>query len=93
VDSNNRAKTTADGIHIHNGYYHWKAAHPMSEGCLLIHPAEWSNFITLFLDAFPLLSDWSIHGTRVGRQIGMVTVQCSRPMGDFDMERGKTAFA
>ena len=93
VKSNNPAKTTSVGIHIHNGYKHWTATHPMSEGCLLIHPADWSKFISLFLKAFPMLSDWSINGSRVGRQIGTVTVQCSRPLGDFDVLRKETAIA
>jgi hypothetical protein len=93
VESNRPAKTTSVGIHIHNGFNHWKAAHPMSEGCLILHPADWSKFITLFLTAFPNLADWSINGSRVGRQIGTVTVQAQRPMGDFPAATGKTAFA
>jgi hypothetical protein len=65
----------------------------MSEGCLILHPADWSKFISLFINAFPKVSDWSINGSRVGRQIGTVTVQAQRPMGDFPAATGKTAFA
>lgn len=93
VVSNSGSKTHADGIHIHNGYPHWHAHHPMSEGCLLIHPGDWSRFITLFLDAYPKLSDWSAHGSRVGARVGTVTVHCSPPVGDFPMPRRWTALA
>ena len=74
VTSNAAAKVTADGIHIHNGYRHWTAAKPMSEGCLMLAPDDWPPFISMFLKAFPKLSDWSTDGSRVGRRIGTVTV-------------------
>jgi hypothetical protein len=93
VESNNPTKTTSKGIHIHNGYNHWTTAKPMSEGCLILHPADWSHFISMFLKAYPQLTDWSTNGSRVGRQIGTVTVRCSRPIGDFELARGNTAIA
>jgi hypothetical protein len=74
VISNNPGKITSAGIHIHNGYNHWTAAVPMSEGCLILHPADWPNFIKLFLDAFPKLEDWSTDGTRLGKKIGTLRV-------------------
>jgi len=77
VISNVASKRTADGIHIHNGYNHWTSSHPMSEGCLLVHPNDWTAFISKFLHAFPKLSDWSTNGSRVGRRIGTVRVICA----------------
>src|SRR5262249_16096668 len=58
VISNSPSKTTSSAIHIHNGFNTWVAATPMSEGCLILHPADWPAFITLFLNAYPSLDDW-----------------------------------
>jgi hypothetical protein len=93
VLSNSPIKNHSAGIHIHNGYHHWSTGTPMSEGCLLLHPSDWSRFLGLFLDAFPSLSDWSTKGSRIGRKIGTVTVQAFTPMGDFRMPRGGSALA
>jgi hypothetical protein len=75
VTSNLSAKTTSSYIHIHNGYFTWNAANPMSEGCLILHPSDWSAFITLFLNNFPSLADWTAKGGRLGKRIGTVTVK------------------
>jgi hypothetical protein len=74
VSSFSPTKKTSDGIHIHNGYYHWTTASPMSEGCLIIAPNDWTAFLSKFLQAFPSIDDWSTNGSRVGRKIGTVTV-------------------
>lgn len=75
VSSLSRHKHTSDGIHIHNGYHHWHAAHPMSEGCLTIAPRDWNPFLSMFLNAFPTISDWTSGSSRIGRRIGTVTVR------------------
>jgi hypothetical protein len=75
VLSNLPSKQTSDGIHIHNGYNTWTPAIPMSEGCLILAPADWPAFIKLFLHAFPNLADWTAGGGRVGKQIGKVSVR------------------
>ena len=74
VKSNLSSKTTATHIHIHNGYNTWNASTPMSEGCVILHPADWSNFIKLFLDKFTNIDDWKSTGDRVGKKIGELTI-------------------
>jgi hypothetical protein len=74
VESNDPNKFTATEIHIHNGWSGWKASMPMSEGCLLVHPDDWAKFITLFLKAYPRLSQWSVNGGWLGQAIGFATV-------------------
>jgi hypothetical protein len=74
VSSLSPAKTTSVGIHIHNGYYQWKEASPMSEGCLIIHPSHWKDFLDKFIKAFPNIADWSNNGERIGKRIGSVSV-------------------
>ena len=39
---NEPTKTTSSAIHIHNGYNTWVAGTPMSEGCLILHPSDWT---------------------------------------------------
>lgn len=80
AESNDPTKVTADGVHIHNGWRHWTAGHPMSDGCLLLYPSDWTRFISKFLKAFPNLSDWSTNGSRVGREIGTLNVQITQPI-------------
>jgi hypothetical protein len=75
VNSLSPHKHTSDGIHIHNGYNHWHVSHPMSEGCLIIAPKDWSSFISMFLNAFPNISEWASGSSRIGRWIGKVTVR------------------
>ncbi len=75
VVSNDPSKTTSSCIHIHNGYYTWNPAVPMSEGCLILAPDDWTAFITLFLNAYPNLADWTAGGGRLGKKIGVVTVK------------------
>ena len=74
VKSNLASKTTAEYIHIHNGYNSWVEGTPMSEGCLILHPSDWANFIKSFLDKFPFIDDWKCNGDRLGKKIGTVTV-------------------
>ena len=74
VISNLATKTTSSAIHIHNGYNTWVASTPMSEGCLILHPADWSAFIKLFLTAYPNIADWTSAGERLGKKIGTVNV-------------------
>lgn len=74
VTSNLSSKTTSSAIHIHNGYNTWVAGTPMSEGCLILHPADWSGFLTLFLNKFPDIADWTSGGERLGKKIGSVAV-------------------
>jgi hypothetical protein len=75
VTSNAASKKTSDGVHIHNGYHTWTAAHPMSEGCLILAPTDWPAFIKLFLGAYPSLEDWTAGGGRLGKKIGKVVVK------------------
>ena len=74
VISNSPTKVTASGIHIHNGYNHWVASTPMSEGCLILAPNDWAGFITLFLKGYPSLADWTAGGGRLGKKIGTLKV-------------------
>jgi hypothetical protein len=74
VTSNNASKVTSEGIHVHNGYNTWNANTAMSEGCLILHPADWPKFLKLFLDAYPNLADWTAGGGRLGKKIGVVKV-------------------
>ena len=71
VISDNPSKTTSSAIHVHNGFYHARE----SDGCLTLHPDDWSDFISLFLDAFPDLGDWTATGTFTGKKIGQLEVK------------------
>jgi hypothetical protein len=71
VISENPSKTTSSSIHVHNGFYHSRG----SEGCLTLHPDDWEDFIQLFLDAYPDLSDWTENGTFTGKKIGQLEVK------------------
>jgi hypothetical protein len=65
------SRYNADGINVHNGFYGERG----SEGCLTIHPSEWSRFIRTFLDRYPDLSDWYAgNGSWRGRKIGTLVV-------------------
>jgi hypothetical protein len=75
VISNLASKQTSAAVHVHNGYNHWTAANPMSEGCLILHPADWPGFIKLFFAAFPAIADWTAGGGRLGKKIGRVSVR------------------
>ena len=74
VISNEPTKQTSSYIHVHNGYNTWVASTPMSEGCPLIHPADWPGFIKLFINAYPNIGDWVTGAVRVGKKVGTVTV-------------------
>ena len=73
IDATNskKAKTTAIGVNIHNGWQNERG----SEACLTIPPGEWAAFITLFLNAYPNLSDWTKVGDRTGINIGTVEIK------------------
>lgn len=66
-----KQKLTASGVNIHNG---WRTERG-SEACLTIPPGEWSAFISLFLNAYPNLADWTKVGDRTGIKIGTVEVK------------------
>ena len=66
-----KEKLTAAGVNIHNG---WNTERG-SEACLTIPPGEWSAFISLFLNAYPNLSDWTKVGDRTGIKIGTVEIK------------------
>lgn len=72
VQSDNPDKTTSVGINVHNGY---SATDRESDGCLTLLPADWSRFITLFLDAFPNIDDWHAKGTNTGKKVGSLVIQ------------------
>jgi hypothetical protein len=74
VISNSPTKVTASTIHVHNGFNSWVASTPMSEGCQILAPGDWPNFITLFLNAYPNLADWTAGGGRLGKKIGTIKV-------------------
>ena len=74
VISNSSTKQTSTYIHIHNGYNTWVAATPMSEGCLILHPADWPAFIKLFITAYPSITDWVTGTSRIGKKVGTVNV-------------------
>jgi peptidoglycan hydrolase-like protein with peptidoglycan-binding domain len=75
VISNDRTKQTSSAIHVHNGYNTWVASTPMSEGCQILHPADWPAFIKLFIAAYPNVSDWlAPNGDRIGKKIGTLKV-------------------
>lgn len=74
VTSNLITKTKSTAIHIHNGYNSWDASTPMSEGCLILYPSDWSGFIKLFLDKFTNIDAWKSQEDRLGIKIGSVTV-------------------
>jgi peptidoglycan hydrolase-like protein with peptidoglycan-binding domain len=74
VISNSPTKQTASYIHVHNGFNTWVASTPMSEGCQILHPADWAAFIKLFINAFPNIGDWVTGTSRVGKKIGSLVV-------------------
>ncbi len=63
--------TTAKGVNIHNGWVNERG----SEACLTIPAGQWSDFITLFLNAYPNFADWTKLGDRTGIKIGTVEVK------------------
>jgi GH24 family phage-related lysozyme (muramidase) len=71
VTSNSTAKKTSNAIHIHNGFNSKR----YSEGCLTLHPDDWSSFIKIFLQASPKLSDWTSTSTYVGKKIGSLIIK------------------
>jgi Putative peptidoglycan binding domain len=71
VISNNPSKTTSQFIHVHNGFNTKR----FSDGCPTIHPADWSKFIKVFLDAYSSLSDWTAMNAYVGKKIGVLEVK------------------
>ena len=66
-----KEKLTASGVNIHNGWENERG----SEACLTISKGEWSAFISLFLNAYPNLSDWTKVGDRTGIKIGTVEIK------------------
>jgi hypothetical protein len=53
-ESGDPKKTTMNAIHIHNGFKTMRG----SEGCLTIHPDDWSKLMNAFLEAYPNLESW-----------------------------------
>jgi hypothetical protein len=71
VKSDNAAKTTSVGINVHNGFNGNRG----SDGCLTLHPQDWSKFIQAFLTAFPNINDWHAVGTNTGKKIGSLVIK------------------
>lgn len=72
VSSNNPQKTTANAIHVHNGFKTERG----SEGCLTLHPEKWADFINVFIARFPILQHWgSKDSGYVGSSIGALVVK------------------
>ncbi len=71
VDSDNPGKATSVGINVHNGFSSSRG----SDGCLTLHPDDWSRFIQLFLDAFPNIADWHTLSNNTGKKIGTLIIQ------------------
>lgn len=70
VKSDDPNKTTSVGINVHNGFNSERG----SDGCLTLHPDDWSRFIKLFLDAFPNIDDWHTIGNNTGKKIGSLVI-------------------
>lgn len=70
VKSDDSNKTTSVGINVHNGFNSERG----SDGCLTLHPDDWSRFIKLFLDAFPNIDDWHTIGNNTGKKIGSLVI-------------------
>ena len=71
VRSDDPGKTMSYGINVHNGFSPSRG----SDGCLTLHPDDWSRFIRLFLDAFPGIEDWHALGNNTGKQIGTLVIR------------------
>ncbi len=71
VKSDNASKITSSGINVHNGFNSSRG----SDGCLTLHPEDWSRFITLFLNAFTNIDDWHTLGINTGKQIGSLVIR------------------
>jgi hypothetical protein len=71
VQSDNPAKTTSYGINVHNGFGSSRG----SDGCLTLHPSDWSGFIRAFLDAFPAIEDWHALGSNTGKKAGSLVIK------------------
>ena len=71
VISNNAGKKTSSAIHVHNGF----RTKRYSDGCPTIHPDDWKKFISIFLDAFEDLEDWTSTSKYVGKKIGVLEVK------------------
>jgi hypothetical protein len=73
VKSDDPGKTTSVGINVHNGFNGSRG----SDGCLTLHPDDWSSFIQLFLTAFPNIDDWHTVGNNTGKKIGSLVIKQS----------------
>lgn len=73
VQSDDPAKTTSVGINVHNGFNSSRG----SDGCLTLHPDDWSKFVKLFLDAYTNINDWHTLGNNTGKQIGSLVIRAS----------------
>lgn len=71
VESDDPKKTTSVGINVHNGF----SGPRESDGCLTLHPDDWSRFIKLFLDAFPNIEDWHAVGNNTGKKVGSLLIK------------------
>ena len=71
VISNNAGKVTSSAIHVHNGF----RSKRYSDGCPTIHPDDWKKFISIFLDAYDDLEDWTSTSKYVGKKIGVLEVK------------------
>ena len=71
VSCNNPSKTTALGVNVHNGFTSGRG----SEACVTLQPSDWSNFISLFIRAFPDINDWHAMYKNTGKRIGQIVVQ------------------
>ncbi|WP_425616054.1 peptidoglycan-binding protein [Anatilimnocola sp. NA78] len=72
VKSDNSDKTTSHGINVHNGYSETDRG---SDGCLTLHPSDWSSFVKIFLNAFPDIADWHTLGNNTGKKIGSLVIK------------------
>jgi hypothetical protein len=72
VVSDNAAKTTSQGVNVHNGLTDSKRS---SDGCPNIMPSDWSRFMRLILDAFPNIADWHAEYKNTGKRIGSLIIR------------------
>jgi hypothetical protein len=71
VQSDEPTKETSVGINVHNGFSSSRG----SDGCLTLHPSDWTKFIQSVLDTFPTIDDWHAVGTNTGKKIGTLIIQ------------------
>jgi len=71
VQSDDTDKRGSVGINVHTGF----TSSRFADGCLTLHPSDWSQFIKLFLDGFPNIDDWHTIGNNTGKRVGSLIIK------------------